>query len=84
MAKKQRDVSKIYSVELNPQAHKYAQENIKMNKVEGKVEAVLMDAVLACETISIFLIYLNNHIYHICLIYHILSDKFAKADNPLK
>jgi len=41
----------VYSVELNPEAHRYAQENVKLNKLQNKVEAVLMDAVLACDTI---------------------------------
>ncbi len=52
MAKRQPMVTKIYSVELNPEAHRYAQENVKLNKIEGKVEAVLMDATVACETVS--------------------------------
>jgi len=51
MAKKQKDVAKVYSVELNPDAHHYAQGNILLNKLQSKVEAVLMDAVIACDTI---------------------------------
>lgn len=31
---------KAYSIELNPLGHKYAVENIKLNKLEGSVEAV--------------------------------------------
>ena len=53
MAKKQPEVTKIYSVELNPDAHHYAQGNVVLNKLQGKVEAILMDAVLACSTVSL-------------------------------
>jgi len=31
---------KAYSIELNPLGHKYAVENIKLNKLEGKVTAI--------------------------------------------
>lgn len=35
--------SKIYSIELNPEAHRYLLENIRLNRVEDKVEAILGD-----------------------------------------
>ncbi|RLF98152.1 MAG: hypothetical protein DRN49_06350 [Thaumarchaeota archaeon] len=37
--------SKIYSIELNPEAYKYLLENIKLNGVEDKVQAILGDCV---------------------------------------
>jgi len=43
VAKRQPLVNKVLSVELNPKAHKAALENIKLNKVETKVEAVCAD-----------------------------------------
>jgi len=43
IAKKQTLVSKIYAVELNPAAHKYALENIKLNHVEKKIFPILKD-----------------------------------------
>lgn len=52
MAKKQPQVSKIYSIELNPDAHHFAEANVVLNKLQGKVEAILMDAVVACNTVS--------------------------------
>jgi tRNA G37 N-methylase Trm5 len=66
MAKKQPEVNKIYSVELNPDAHYYAQGNIVLNKLQNKVEAVLMDAVVACNTVSR---YLFPHIYSLIILY---------------
>ncbi|MEM3364624.1 MAG: class I SAM-dependent methyltransferase family protein [Candidatus Micrarchaeia archaeon] len=33
----------VYSIELNPEGHKYAVENVKLNKVEGKVIPVQGD-----------------------------------------
>jgi tRNA G37 N-methylase Trm5 len=54
MAKKQKAVSKIYSIELNPEAHQFALGNVVLNKLQDKVEAILMDAVQACNTVSIF------------------------------
>jgi tRNA (guanine37-N1)-methyltransferase len=43
IAKKQPLVNKVYSIELNPDANKAALENIKLNKVDEKVEAVCAD-----------------------------------------
>lgn len=43
IAKKQTLVSKIYAVELNPAAHKYALENIKLNHLEKKIIPILKD-----------------------------------------
>lgn len=43
IAKRQPEVNKVLSIELNPKAHKAAIENIKLNKVENKVEAVCAD-----------------------------------------
>jgi len=43
IAKQNPEVNKVYSIELNPKAHKAALENIKLNKLEGKVEAICAD-----------------------------------------
>jgi tRNA (guanine37-N1)-methyltransferase len=43
IARKQTLVSKIYAVELNPVAHKYALENIKLNHLEKKIIPILKD-----------------------------------------
>lgn len=43
IAKKQTLVSKIYGVEINPAAHEYALENIKLNHVEKKIIPILKD-----------------------------------------
>ncbi len=43
VAKKQPKVKKVYSVEINPEAHKYALENVRLNKVGGKVIPLLGD-----------------------------------------
>ncbi|WP_048163116.1 class I SAM-dependent methyltransferase [Thermogladius calderae] len=37
--------SKVYSVDINPDAYKYMVENVRLNKVEGVVEPILGDAV---------------------------------------
>jgi len=37
IAKKQNLVGKIYAIEINPYAHKYAVENVKLNKLENKI-----------------------------------------------
>jgi tRNA (guanine37-N1)-methyltransferase len=41
IAKKQNLVSKIYAVEINPSAHDYALENIKLNHLEKKIVPIL-------------------------------------------
>ena len=43
IAKKQTLVSKIYAVDVNPNAQKYALENIKLNHLEKKVIPILKD-----------------------------------------
>ncbi len=37
------NVSKIICIEKNPDAHKYAIENVKLNKLENKIECILGD-----------------------------------------
>jgi len=37
--------SKIYSIELNPEAYEYLLENIRLNEVEDRVQAILGDCV---------------------------------------
>lgn len=36
-AKKQPDVNKVYCVEINPDAHEYAKENVRVNKLAHKI-----------------------------------------------
>jgi len=43
IARKQTLVSKIYAVEINPAANKYALENIKLNNLEKKIIPILKD-----------------------------------------
>lgn len=43
IAKKQPLVDKIYAIEINPAAHAYAVENIKLNHLEKKIIPVLND-----------------------------------------
>lgn len=43
IAKKQPKVNKVCSIEINPEAHKYALENIRLNKVESKIILMLGD-----------------------------------------
>jgi tRNA (guanine37-N1)-methyltransferase len=43
IAKRQILVSKIYAVELNPAANKYALENVKLNNLEKKIVPILKD-----------------------------------------
>ena len=40
---------KVYSIDINPDAYKYMVENIRLNKVEGIVEAILGDAARVIE-----------------------------------
>ncbi len=42
IAKKQKD-ARVYGIELNPDAVRYFEENIRLNGMEGRVEAVLGD-----------------------------------------
>jgi tRNA (guanine37-N1)-methyltransferase len=37
--------SKVYSIDINPDAYRYMVENVRLNKVEGVVEPILGDAV---------------------------------------
>jgi len=49
IAKKQPNVEKIYSVELNTVAHKYALENVRMNKLSHKIIPIKGDAKKVCK-----------------------------------
>ncbi|MCS7105712.1 MAG: class I SAM-dependent methyltransferase family protein, partial [Candidatus Aenigmarchaeota archaeon] len=46
--KKQPRVNKIVAVEINPEAHKYAEENVKLNKAEKKIFPILGDVKEVC------------------------------------
>jgi len=49
IAKKQPKVKKVLSIEINPIAHKYALENIRVNKVSHKVIAIKGDVNDVCK-----------------------------------
>lgn len=49
IVKKQPKVKKVIAVEINPVAHRYAQENIRINKVSDKVVAVEGDVNDVCK-----------------------------------
>ncbi len=48
IAKKQPYAEKVYAVEINPDAHKYAVENARINKVSGKVVPLCGDVKRVC------------------------------------
>jgi tRNA (guanine37-N1)-methyltransferase len=48
IAKRQKEVEKVVSIEINPKAHEYAKENVKLNKLEGKVIPILGDVNKKC------------------------------------
>ncbi len=50
MIAKSSEASKVYSIDLNPKAVQLMSENISLNKVEGRVEAILGDAWEIIET----------------------------------
>jgi len=41
---KNTNVKEIYAIEINPTAHKYALENLKLNKIKDKIKLFLGDA----------------------------------------
>jgi tRNA (guanine37-N1)-methyltransferase len=43
IAKKQPEVNKIYCIEINPVAHKYAEENVRINKLAHKIYTICGD-----------------------------------------
>lgn len=49
IAKIQPEVNKIYSIELNPIAHKYAVENIRINKLSHKIFPICGDVREVCK-----------------------------------
>ncbi len=51
IAKKCPDV-KAVAIELNPDAHRYCVENIRLNKVDGRVEAIQGDVRDVCPTLN--------------------------------
>jgi tRNA (guanine37-N1)-methyltransferase len=50
IARHQPRVEKVYSIDINPDAVALAQENVKLNKVEGLVEPILGDAAVIVPT----------------------------------
>lgn len=51
IARKRHDVTAT-AIELNPDAHRYCVENIRLNKVEGRVEAIEGDVREVCPTLG--------------------------------
>lgn len=49
IAKKQPKVKKIYAVESNPDAHRYAEENVRINKVSHLINPILGDVRDICK-----------------------------------
>lgn len=49
IAKRQLEVNKIYSVELNSAAHKYALENVRINKLSHKIIPIRGDVKRVCK-----------------------------------
>jgi len=47
---KHKNVKKIYCVEINKNACEYMKENVKLNKLEGKIETICGDVKDVCET----------------------------------
>lgn len=53
ICKKQPDVSKVYGIEINPDAHNYALENLRINKISHKVVLINDDVRKACPKFNI-------------------------------
>jgi tRNA (guanine37-N1)-methyltransferase len=54
IAKKQPEVNRIYGVEINPDAHRYAIENVRMNKLSHKIILINDDVRKSCEKLGKF------------------------------
>ncbi len=54
IAKKQPLVNKIYGIEINPVAHKYAEENVRINKLSHKIVLINGDAREVCPKLQKF------------------------------
>ncbi|MBI1978639.1 MAG: class I SAM-dependent methyltransferase family protein [Candidatus Aenigmarchaeota archaeon] len=52
IAKKQPLVGKVYGIEINPDAHLYAQENVRMNKLAHKIVLINDDVRNACKVFN--------------------------------
>ncbi len=52
IAKIQPKVGKVYSIELNPDGHRYAEENIRLNRIGDKVTALQGDVREVCKKFS--------------------------------
>lgn len=48
IAKKQPNVNKIYGIEINPDAHRYAEENVRINKLSHKIVLINGDVREVC------------------------------------
>lgn len=53
IAKHQPKVTKVYGIDLNPKAHEYALENIRINRVPLLVEAIRGDVRLVCPQLGV-------------------------------
>lgn len=52
-AKMQPDIGRVYGVELNPDAHKFAEENVRINRVQTKVVPLCGNVREVCPDIGI-------------------------------
>lgn len=52
-AKAQPKINKVYGVELNPNAHEYAVENVRINRVQVKVNPICGDVRKVCSGLGI-------------------------------
>jgi tRNA (guanine37-N1)-methyltransferase len=53
ISKRQPKVAKVYGVDINPKAHEYALENIRINRVPLKVEALCGDVREVCPKLGV-------------------------------
>jgi tRNA (guanine37-N1)-methyltransferase len=51
IAKKQPDVKKIYCIEINPDAHHYAEDNVRINKLSHKISLICGDVLAEAKKI---------------------------------
>jgi tRNA (guanine37-N1)-methyltransferase len=54
IAKKQPKVNKIYGIEINPDAHNYAEDNVRVNKLSHKIVLINEDVRRACPRLGKF------------------------------
>lgn len=53
IVKKQSEANKVYGIEINPVAHNYAKENVRINKMSHKIVLINDDVENACKKLKI-------------------------------